>query len=74
VRHVVVLRHLAAPHDWTQGRDHWWTSCTAGAPEAVADVATEAMSADDPFLLMFTSGHQRQAERASCTRTAAFRI
>lgn len=56
VRHVVVLRHLAAPHDWTQGRDHWWDELTAGAPEGVADVATEAMPADDPFLLMFTSG------------------
>ncbi|RZL91161.1 MAG: AMP-dependent synthetase, partial [Variovorax sp.] len=56
VRHVVVLRHLAAPHDWTQGRDHWWDELTAGAPEGVADVPTEAMPADDPFLLMFTSG------------------
>jgi acetyl-CoA synthetase len=56
VRHVVVLRHLAAPHDWTQGRDHWWDELTAGAPDGVADVATEAMPADDPFLLMFTSG------------------
>jgi acetyl-CoA synthetase len=56
VRHVVVLRHLAAPHGWTPGRDHWWDELTAGAPEGVADVATEAMPADDPFLLMFTSG------------------
>jgi acetyl-CoA synthetase len=56
VRHVVVLRHLAAPHGWTPGRDHWWDELTAGAPEGGADVATEAMPADDPFLLMFTSG------------------
>ena len=51
----MVLRHLAAPHDWTPGRDHWWDELTAGA-EGAADVATEAMPADDPFLLMFTSG------------------
>jgi acetyl-CoA synthetase len=56
VRHVVVLRHLAAPHDWTPGRDHWWDELVAGAPAEAADVATEAMPADDPFLLMFTSG------------------
>jgi acetyl-CoA synthetase len=56
VRHVVVLRHLEAPHGWTPGRDHWWDELTAGAPDSVADVPTEAMPADDPFLLMFTSG------------------
>jgi acetyl-CoA synthetase len=56
VLHVVVLRHLAAPHDWTQGRDHWWDELAAGAPDGVADVATASLPADDPFLLMFTSG------------------
>lgn len=56
VRHVVVLRQLTAPHDWTQGRDHWWDELAAGAPADVADVTTESMPADDPFLLMFTSG------------------
>lgn len=56
VRHVVVLRHLAAPHDWTPGRDHWWDELTAAAPDDVAAVSTESMPADDPFLLMFTSG------------------
>ncbi|KAB0471114.1 AMP-binding protein [Ralstonia insidiosa] len=56
VRHVVVLRHLEAPHDWKQGRDHWWDELCAGAPEGVADVATASMPADAPFLLMFTSG------------------
>jgi len=56
VRHVVVLRHLAAPHGWTVGRDHWWHELTSGAPEGVAEVQTEPMPADDPFLLMFTSG------------------
>jgi acetyl-CoA synthetase len=56
VRHVVVLRHLEAPHDWRAGRDHWWHELTAGAPDDAAAVPTEAVPADDPFLLMFTSG------------------
>jgi acetyl-CoA synthetase len=56
VRHVVVLHHLATPHDWNEGRDHWWHELVAGAPDDVAAVATEPMPADDPFLLMFTSG------------------
>ncbi|MDD2546382.1 MAG: AMP-binding protein [Burkholderiaceae bacterium] len=56
VRHVVVLGHLAAEHGWQAGRDHWWHDITAGAPEDFTAVPTEAMPADDPFLLMFTSG------------------
>lgn len=56
VRHVVVLSHLATPHGWTPGRDHWWHELAAGAPDDVAAVRTEPMPADDPFLLMYTSG------------------
>ena len=56
VRHVVVLSHLATQHDWMEGRDHWWHELAAGAPDDVAAVPTEPMPADDPFLLMFTSG------------------
>jgi acetyl-CoA synthetase len=56
VRHVVVLGHLATEHGWTEGRDHWWHELVAGAPEDCTAVPTEAMPADDPFLLMFTSG------------------
>lgn len=56
VRHVVVLSHLATEHGWTEGRDHWWHELAAGAPDDCAAVPTEAMPADDPFLLMFTSG------------------
>ena len=56
VQHVVVWRHAAAPHAWQQGRDHWWDELVADAPDEVAAVATEPMPADDPFLLMFTSG------------------
>lgn len=56
VRHVVVLGHLATEHAWQDGRDHWWHDLVAGAPEDCTTVPTEAMPADAPFLLMFTSG------------------
>ena len=56
VRHVVVLGHLATEHGWQSGRDHWWHELVAGAPVDCAAVPTEAMPADAPFLLMFTSG------------------
>lgn len=56
IRHVVVLSHLNTEHAWQEGRDHWWHELTAGAPEDCEAVPTEAMPADDPFLLMFTSG------------------
>ena len=44
------------PHDWRPGRDHWWHELVASAPARVEDVPAEAMPADDPFLLVFTSG------------------
>lgn len=56
VQHVVVLNHLATLHSWEEGRDHWWPELVAGAPEDYQSVPTEAMPADAPFLLMFTSG------------------
>jgi acetyl-CoA synthetase len=56
VRHVVVLNHLASKHAWRSGRDHWWHELVADAPSDFVSVQTEAMPADDPFLLMFTSG------------------
>ena len=56
VRHVVVLNHLATLHSWEEGRDHWWPELVAGAPGDYTSVPTQAMPADAPFLLMFTSG------------------
>ena len=56
VQHVVVLNHLSTTHDWTEGRDHWWHELSSSAPQDFAAVPTEQMPADDPFLLMFTSG------------------
>ncbi|MDD2729650.1 AMP-binding protein [Malikia sp.] len=56
VEHVVVLNHLATLHGWEERRDHWWPELVAGAPEDYTFVPTQAMPADAPFLLMFTSG------------------
>jgi acetyl-CoA synthetase len=51
VEHVIVLRHGGIEVDWHAGRDHWWD-------EVVVDgiVDTMPVAADDPFLLVFTSG------------------
>jgi len=51
--HVVVVRHTATPVAWTRGRDHWWHELLEGRAE---DSKTEEMAADDPYLLVFTSG------------------
>lgn len=56
VQHVIVLHQLEAQHGWTQGRDHWWHDLVRDAPTDVLSVVTEEMPADDPFLLIFTSG------------------
>ena len=53
VRHVIVVRHAANPVKWTAGRDHWWHELLEGRAE---DSTTEEMAADDPYLLVFTSG------------------
>ncbi len=56
IEHVVVLQHLACAHSWNAHRDHWWHELIAEAPTDPAQVPTEALPADDPFLLVFTSG------------------
>ena len=53
LKHVIVHRRLEAPMDWVEGRDHWWDELTAGLPD---DAPTEAVDADSPFLLVYTSG------------------
>ena len=53
LKHVVVLRHRAAPMDWVEGRDHWWDELTKTAD---LQAPTEPMQADAPFLLVYTSG------------------
>jgi acetyl-CoA synthetase len=55
VQHVLVLRHLgdALPCPMTPGRDHDWGAAVARQP---AELATAEMAADDPAVLLYTSG------------------
>jgi len=53
VEHLVVLRHAGTPVAWRDGRDHWWHALCDGQPD---DAPTEAMDAEAPCLLVFTSG------------------
>jgi acetyl-CoA synthetase len=53
LRHVIVAKHWEAPHDWIEGRDHWWDDLTGDVPD---EVETERVEADSPFLLIYTSG------------------
>jgi acetyl-CoA synthetase len=50
---VIVLRHGGNAVAWDARRDRWWHELTAGQP---AEAPTEAMEADAPYLLLFTSG------------------
>jgi len=53
LKHVIVKRHVTAPHEWVEGRDHWWDDLAAAQD---GTTPTRAVPADDPFLLVFTSG------------------
>jgi acetyl-CoA synthetase len=53
LRHVVVLKRAGNAIAWRDGRDRWWHELIERQPE---DAPTEEMGADDPYLLVFTSG------------------
>jgi len=54
VRHVVVFqREPAVTVPMTPWRDVWWHEAMAAAP---ADCAAEAMDAEDPLFILYTSG------------------
>jgi acetyl-CoA synthetase len=53
LEHVIVLRRMGNRIAWRAGRDHWWHELLEGQPP---DAPTEEMAADDPYLLVFTSG------------------
>lgn len=59
VRHVIVYRRMGAEVPWTDGRDLWWDDVVAGQP---AEAETEEMPADDPFMVIFTSGTTGKAK------------
>nr|VFJ46379.1 MAG: acetyl-CoA synthetase [Candidatus Kentron sp. DK] len=59
IRYLIVLKSRDVPVPWRAGRDHWWHEITAGYP---IEAPTEEMSAEDPFLIIFTSGTTGKAK------------
>ncbi|MCP5368593.1 MAG: AMP-binding protein [Hyphomicrobiales bacterium] len=59
LEHVVVLDILGLDMDWHTGRDHRWHALGNGIP---ASSVTEDMPADDPFMVIFTSGTTGKAK------------
>jgi acetyl-CoA synthetase len=55
VQHVIVIDRGGIDVDtpMRDGRDHWWHNIVAGADEAIATVE---MQAEDPAILLYTSG------------------
>lgn len=52
LRHVIVCRHLGLDIDWQDG-DIWWHDLIEDQP---AQSKTEEMDAEDPMMLVYTSG------------------
>ncbi len=55
VESVIVVKNLGddLPIKMTEGRDYWWHELCADMP---ADTPTEEMDAEDPVVLLYTSG------------------
>jgi len=53
LEHVIVVRRAGNAVSMQAGRDHWWHELVAKQAD---DSPTEEMGADDPYLLVFTSG------------------
>jgi acetyl-CoA synthetase len=53
LRHVIVKKHLDEPVEWSAPRDQWWDELCAGHE---GGSETEVMDAEDPFMLVYTSG------------------
>jgi acetyl-CoA synthetase len=53
IKHVVVLRRTGAEIAMKAGRDRWWTDLMGAA---AADCPPEAMDAEDPLYILYTSG------------------
>ncbi len=53
VKHLVVLRRTGQSVPMTPGRDHWWDELMA---KADAVCPPEAMDAEDPLYILYTSG------------------
>jgi len=53
IEHVVVLRRTGQTVSFKTGRDLWWTELMA---RASGECAPEAMDAEDPLFILYTSG------------------
>ena len=53
IKHVVVLKRTGQTVPMQAGRDQWWADLIANAK---ADCAPEAMDAEDPLYILYTSG------------------
>ncbi len=53
IKHVVVLKRTAQDIPMKAGRDHWWTDLMA---KAATECSPEAMDAEDPLYILYTSG------------------
>ena len=53
IKHVVVLRRTGKDVEMKRGRDQWWHDLTKGAGDTCAP---EAMDAEDPLYILYTSG------------------
>ena len=57
LRKVLVVRHSGGPIDWTNGRDHWYHEEEKSVSD---DCPPEAMNAEDPLFILYTSGSTGQ--------------
>ncbi|HEX9787679.1 MAG TPA: AMP-binding protein [Candidatus Binatia bacterium] len=53
IRHTIVLQQVGIGIPWKTGRDLWWQETVAAWS---ADVATERTDAEDPLMILYTSG------------------
>jgi acetyl-CoA synthetase len=61
---VIVLRHVGLDAPMSTPRDLWWHEALAGLP---ATAPTQEVPADDPLILIFTSGTTGKAKGAVLT-------
>ncbi|MDN5574281.1 MAG: acetate--CoA ligase, partial [Micrococcales bacterium] len=53
VENVLVVKRNGEDVEWTEGRDHWWHDLV---DDQSAEHEPEAMSAEDPLFILYTSG------------------